>query len=96
MKHTQVEERVRVVVTGSWDKVSVAVSDEGCGVPAERRDSIFEPYNAEGLRSSAGSESSGLGLAFCKLAAKAQGGTIRVEDATPRGSVFVLELPRWS
>ena len=96
MKHTEVAGRVRVVITGSWDKVSIAVSDEGPGVPVEKRKRIFERYNAEGLRSTTGSESSGLGLAFCRLAAEAQGGTIRVEDATPRGSVFVVELPRWS
>jgi len=49
---------------------------------------------AEGLRSATGYESSGLGLAFCRLAVGAQGGTIRVEDGTPRGSVFIVELPR--
>ena len=96
MKHTEVAGRVRVDVTGSWDKVAIAVSDEGSGVPEEKRARIFERYSAEGLQSTTGSESSGLGLAFCRLAAEAQGGTIRVEDATPRGSVFVVELPRWS
>ena len=96
MKHTEVEGRVSVAVTGSWDKVYIAVSDEGRGVPVERRARIFEAYNTDGLVSTTGSESSGLGLAFCKLAAEAQGGTIRVEDATPRGSVFVVELPRWT
>jgi signal transduction histidine kinase len=34
-----------------------------------------------------------LGLAFCKLAVEAHGGTIGVEDATPRGSIFAFEIP---
>jgi two-component system, sensor histidine kinase and response regulator len=46
------------------------------------------------MRSSSGYESSGLGLAFCRLAVEAQGGAIRIEDAVPRGSTFVVELPR--
>ena len=96
IKHTAVDGRIRVAITGSWNKVCIAVSDEGRGVSVERRARIFEPYNAEGLVSTTGPESLGLGLAFCKLAAEAQGGTIRVEDATPRGSVFVVELPRWT
>ena len=94
MKHTDIEGRVRVVVSGSGGKASIAVTDEGPGVPPSKRIRIFQPYNAEALRSKAGYVSSGLGLAFCRLAVEAQGGAIRVEDGTPRGSVFVVELPR--
>ena len=94
LKHTPVEGRVQVVITGLLDRVRVAVSDEGPGVAANERSRIFEPYSAGGLRSAAGFASSGLGLAFCRQAAEAQGGTIRLEDGVPRGSVFVVELPR--
>ena len=94
MKHTSVEGRVRVVISSSADKASIAVSDEGPGVPPEKRRRIFEPFSADGLRSATGYESSGLGLAFCRLAVEAHGGSIRIEDAAPRGNVFVVELPR--
>ena len=94
MKHTPIEGRIRVTVSGTSQRARVAVQDEGPGVPYEKRNSIFEPYSAEGLRSAAGYESSGLGLAFCSLAAEVQGGEIRIEDGSPRGSVFVVELPR--
>ena len=46
------------------------------------------------MLSISGYDSTGIGLAFCRLAVEAQGGSIRVEDGTPRGSVFVVELPR--
>jgi signal transduction histidine kinase len=94
LKHTNIEERVRVVISGSRDRAYIAVHDEGPGVAPEKLTRIFEPYNAETLQSAAGFESSGLGLAFCRLAAEAQGGTIRIERATPKGSVFIVELPR--
>ena len=94
MKHTEIEGHVRVVISSSPDKAYIAVSDEGPGVPPEKRSRIFEPYSAEGLRSSTGYESSGLGLAFCRLAVEAHGGSIRIEDSAPRGNVFVVELPR--
>jgi signal transduction histidine kinase len=93
VKHTAIEGEVRVVVAGSPGKACIVVSDEGPGVPLEKRGRIFEPYGAEGLRSAAGYESSGLGLTFCRLAVEAQGGAIWVEDNAPRGSVFVVELP---
>ena len=37
--------------------------------------------------------STGLGLAFCKLAVEAHGGVISVGDGDPVGSVFTFELP---
>jgi signal transduction histidine kinase len=94
MKHTEIEGKVRVVISSFPSKAALAVHDEGPGIPAHRRTRIFQPFSAEGLRSTTGHASSGLGLAFCKLAAEAQGGSIRVEAGRPCGSVFVVELPR--
>lgn len=94
LKHTQIEGQVRVIISGSPNRAYITVTDEGPGVPAERRARIFQAYSAEGLRSATGDPSSGLGLAFCRLAVEAQGGTIRIEDGKPRGSIFVVELPR--
>jgi K+-sensing histidine kinase KdpD len=94
MKHTPVEGQVRVAITGLGYRVCVAVHDEGLGVPPEKRARLFEPFSAEGLRTATGYESFGLGLVFCRLAVEAQGGTIRVVDGHPRGSIFVVELRR--
>ena len=94
MKHTAANGRVRVVIGGSPTTARIDVHDEGPGVLAERRALIFERFSAQGLRSVSGRESSGLGLAFCKLAVEAQGGTIRVEAVLPHGSAFIVELPR--
>jgi signal transduction histidine kinase len=94
MKHTRIDGPVRVIVSGSASAIRVAVCDDGLGVSPDRRKQIFEPYVIAGAQGAAGYESFGLGLAFCKLAAEAQGGVIRVEDGVPRGSVFIVELPR--
>jgi hypothetical protein len=95
MKHTDVRGAVRVIVDGSARAVVIAVHDEGAGVPLQTRKNIFDPYfSGSGLISKAGLESSGLGLTFCRLAAEAQGGSIRIEDGAAGGSVFVVELPR--
>jgi len=93
MKVTTLGGRVRVVIAGSEQRVSVAVTDEGPTVPPEQRARIFEPYRVDRQQRAAADESSGLGLAFCRLAVEAQGGAIRIED-NPRGNVFVVELPR--
>lgn len=94
MKVTTIDGRVRVVISGSQDAATIAVIDEGPAVPPEQRTRIFEPYCTDRLQRCAADESSGLGPAFCRLAVEAQGGAIRIEDGTPRGNVFVVELPR--
>jgi hypothetical protein len=94
MKHTPLEGQVRLLITGFPRGVSLGVHDDGPGVAPERRAGIFDPYIADAPLGAAGYESSGLGLAFCKLAVEAQGGTIRIETGAPRGSVFIVDLPR--
>jgi signal transduction histidine kinase len=94
VKVTTTDGRVRVVIAGCPEWVSISVTDEGRAVPAEQRTRIFEPYRLEELWNGDGDQSSGLGLAFCRLAVEAQGGTIRLENGTPRGNAFVVELQR--
>ena len=94
MKHTPHSSRIRVDVVGSENAVSIAVTDEGPGVPVERRARIFEPYNAHASRTATGYASFGVGLVFCRLAVQAHGGSIRVDDGPGGGSVFLVELPR--
>ena len=70
----------------------ILVADAGTGVPPAERERIFERFvqaaeGAEGVRSNRG-----LGLAFCKLAVEAHGGTIHVEDAHP-GAMFCVTIP---
>lgn len=74
--------------------VRLFVSDEGPGVPPALRERIFEPFfQAEESGTALSRGHSGLGLAFCRLAAEAQGGRIGVEDAPGGGARFWLLLP---
>ncbi len=73
--------------------VLFAVEDEGCGVAEEHLDMIFDKFAQPALRG-ARSGSSGLGLAFCKLAVEAHGGRIGVESTLGEGSRFWFEIPQ--
>ena len=64
------------------DVVEIAVSDDGPGVPADLRESIFEPGTST-------QGSSGLGLGIARRVARSLGG-----DVVLRGDEFVLCLPR--
>jgi two-component system nitrogen regulation sensor histidine kinase NtrY len=68
-------------------RLEIRVSDTGPGIPPEARDKIFLPYFSTKGRGS------GLGLAIVHRIVTDHHGTLRVEDNTPRGSVFVITLP---
>ena len=72
---------------------SISVLDNGPGVPPEISQKLFEKFTSAANRRSGRYHSAGLGLAFCKLAVEAHGGTIGVEARKPQGSKFWFELP---
>jgi signal transduction histidine kinase len=75
--------------------LELRVIDEGPGIPEDKRQAIFAKYMRLGqARDPSTSVRHGLGLAFCRLAAESHGGSISVEASHPRGSTFVLRLPR--
>ncbi len=71
----------------------VSVTDRGPGIPAEFRVKIFEKFGQIDGRRKGRKVSTGLGLAFCKLAVEAHGGVIGVKSQPGAGSIFWLELP---
>ncbi|MCA9969369.1 MAG: response regulator [Anaerolineales bacterium] len=67
------------------------VIDEGPGIPAEFRETIFDKYRivAAGRRDV---QQVGLGLAFCRMVVEAHHGRIFVTPNEPRGAIFTIEL----
>ena len=69
------------------------VDDEGPGVPDEEKGRIFEKYYRAKGAAARSAPGTGLGLAFCRLAARGLGARVAVEDRPGGGSRFSLELP---
>ncbi len=69
--------------------IVVDVEDDGPGVPAHLRETVFEPFvrlNEEGTRGA------GLGLAAARSIARAHGGDIVIHDAE-QGARLRVTLP---
>lgn len=81
----------RLVLTSSETVAQADVSDTGPGVPPDERERIFESWVTvpRGPRPHRGS---GLGLAYCRAAMEAMGGSVTVAPAD-RGATFRLTMP---
>ena len=67
--------------------ITLKVADSGCGIPSEDKARLFEPYF------STKKTGTGLGLAIVSTIIADHNGYIRVRDNSPRGSIFIIELP---
>lgn len=95
LRHTLPGTSVSVRIDASEpSKIQVSVCDTGPGIPPEIQALLFEPFGAAALRARGARVDTGLGLASCKVAAEALGGTISVESDGKTGSVFTFTLPR--
>jgi two-component system sensor histidine kinase/response regulator len=81
---------VTVSVSQQADSLRFAVRDTGSGIPTEAFDRIFEKFGQLDAHDKVGT---GLGLAFCKLAVEAHGGSISVESTPGKGSEFAFTIP---
>ena len=91
--HSSSESTVSVAVHCREEGIELAVTDQGCGIPAEHRERIFEKYARFESHEAGVTANRGLGLTFCRLATEAHGGTIWVEDAPAGGALFRVLLP---
>jgi len=74
-------------------QVIARIADSGPGISPEHQQRIFERfYRVDNDRSST-TGGSGLGLAIARQAVERNGGQIRMESASGKGSVFVIIFP---
>lgn len=84
---------VSVSVHKENNVVVVRVSDTGCGIPEEYRESIFQPFFRVDKSRSRQMGGVGLGLALVHEIAVLHGGSVRAEPGNKVGTVFIVTLP---
>jgi two-component system, sensor histidine kinase and response regulator len=92
IRHAPKESEVALEASAADAWVELRVRDHGKGIPPEMRERIFDRFVQVDGGGAVARTGRGLGLAFCKLAVEAHGGTIAVEDGGS-GTVFSIRLP---
>ncbi len=93
VKFSHRDTRVTVRVTSADGFATVAVQDQGQGIPAAELPRLFKVFGKSSVRSTAGEPSTGLGLAICRRIIEGHGGRVGVESTVGRGSTFFFTLP---
>jgi CheY-like chemotaxis protein len=73
--------------------VRFSVKDSGIGIPEEKCERIFNPYQQADASVSRNFGGTGLGLAICKSLVENMEGTIGVESELGKGATFWFEIP---
>ena len=69
------------------ESVEIIFGDTGCGITAEQKEKLFLPYFSTKGRGT------GLGLAIVSHILSEHGASIRVDDNSPAGAWFTVEVP---
>jgi PAS domain S-box-containing protein len=74
--------------------IAIQVQDTGVGIPRERQDKIFEPFEQGDSSTRREFGGTGLGLAIVKTFAELIGGRVEVASEIGKGTTFTLHLAR--
>jgi PAS domain S-box-containing protein len=85
---------IRVECSAAPDDMIIRVSDTGVGIPADKLETIFEPFVQLDRARWRGLVGTGLGLAISRDLARAMGGELTVESEVDAGSTFFVRVPR--
>jgi len=90
MKFTRPRSAITLRVKAASARVLIEVEDECGGLPGMNVEELFRPFRQGG----ADRTGLGLGLAFSRWAAEAQGGRLQARNLPGKGCVFCLDLPQ--
>jgi two-component system, OmpR family, sensor histidine kinase QseC len=91
IRYGQIGGMVEVELSKEGDSLLLSVTDDGPGIPADLRESVFERFYRGADSASFGS---GLGLAIARQAAKRMGATLTISTSLQgQGCRFLLRIP---
>lgn len=75
------------------EMAEISIADDGPGISDEAKPHLFDMFYTVGQGTADNRRGLGLGLNLCQSIVQAHGGTIKVEDNMPHGTIFTFTLP---
>ena len=103
--HNLVENAIKYTLPGGWVRLTVRpngsfhqflVADSGIGISPAKSTGLFSPFYRVKDPRTLEVTGTGLGLSLVKMVANQHQGDVQVHSVPERGSIFVLEVPRYS
>ena len=91
--HSPVPVTLTLAVRRDVAGIVISVTDTGPGIPEEYQELVFQKFEQVRAPNAPRVRSSGLGLAFCRVAIESHGGRIWVRSTEGEGSTFHIQLP---
>ncbi|EKQ51287.1 MULTISPECIES: PAS domain-containing sensor histidine kinase [unclassified Clostridium] len=84
---------IYINVSDKGDKVEISVRDTGIGIPADKKEFIFERFTQVDKTLKRNHEGTGIGLSLVKSFVEIHDGEIKLESELGQGSEFIIMLP---
>lgn len=79
---------LRLHAVREGDVVQIEVTDNGCGIPLESQEKVWQPFVTMGKK-----HGTGLGLPIARKIIEDHGGTISLQSEVGKGTTFIIRLP---
>jgi len=80
---------VKVHLTEVDERIYITILDNGLGIPASVRKTLFDPFATAGKPNG-----TGLGLTLARRIAEEHGGSVCLDESNPERTVFTLSLTK--
>lgn len=93
LKFTPCSSSISITTIKSDKNISISISDSGPGIPEDQKELVFQKFGQYIVSRVGKSGSTGIGLAFCKMAIEAHKGKIDFHSKLGKGTTFIIDFP---
>lgn len=94
IKYSSENDEVKIEVKIGTENIRILIFDKGIGISDSEKQKVFERFYRGDNVESSGIKGHGLGLNLVKTVVNKMGGNILIEDNEPKGTIFIIEIPK--
>ncbi len=92
LKYSPEQTTIKVSLVAQESMCVFTVADEGVGISNEEKNKIFDKFYRVGNEETRNAKGTGLGLYIVNNIVKYHGGTIKIKDNIPQGTIFIISF----